>query len=882
MKKIPTLGLLSILMHLTGLFVVGKILLDVSKWYFNQNPAVGAESATGAAYLYYISRWHEFLGPLGWKYIWFGGNPVLSDFPTIYFLLLSPFAKIFGPVQVFPYFAMFTFFIFAIFSYLLFFGLSKNKSLAVFLTVLLLTTSNLYISLVRVGDIPFWATQALLPVSVYLLVKFVKGANRRFLYAGTLISGLGLLGHPYGFIYFAVPLSVVILFFYNPMGVRAGRRFLETVWFLFFASLVGLPTLIFYLKHSWGGFFSRLPVLGNKFLGFGDQYILLLFLIIFFVLWILSLGTNKKKHVKIVSPFILFLIFAIGLVSILLPVLKFEKGEIALFFFLAPFAACVLMAVLFEQIYAFFEQTEVFHRTVLSKVSKKALLTYVNICFLLFALAYLYLARGGGFIEKLQLISLSAPYISENGRPLKLTSQFDLNDKNRRAYTLDSALNVLLPMSFEMPLAGGQLEPALSQNQKWGMFWLETVFYPPVGLMKSSLISDWRVPEEIVDMNARFLMDWNAIYYLVGKSDVSGKINFASNILNGGFIERVEEQAGNVSYFKIKEDLTSPILGSTNASAILHIGDLSAYDTIYRFLGMRDLNSRRVVVANNSKFIDDFSESDLAKFDAVILYQYDYHSRSDAWDLIKKYLTQGGKVYIDTGPEGYEAATSELPDFFPIKRTVRTDIGVYWDIKKFDEKLTRDINFDAFSPLDFDGEAWNVSHPVDDRDLNPESEIIIKNNDLIVAVSRNVGSGKLIWTGFNLPYHILREYNVQESNFFYNLLSEVVDLSEKNTPSYEYRWVSPENRQVTVAGARGVLFKEEFYGGWTAKGDQGKKLKIFKAGPTSPGFMYVPFDSGQKPDLVVFKYSEQWRFLALATVSVFALLFLSDKLIRGR
>ncbi|MDP2632331.1 MAG: hypothetical protein Q8P25_01255, partial [Candidatus Curtissbacteria bacterium] len=417
-------------------------------------------------------------------------------------------------------------------------------------------------------------------------------------------------------------------------------------------------------------------------------------------------------------------------------------------------------------------------------------------------------------------------------------------------------------LTTDIPLAGGLVESPLGQFEKWGFGWLESIF-----------VTESVVLPKIVDQTAKFLLDWNAIYYFVRP--------YAANVIDGVYFEK-REDVGDISYLKIKEEFTSPILVPSNASAILHIGDLSAYDTIYRFLGMRNLNSKKIVVANNSKYIDEYRLTDLKKFDAVLLYRYDYHNRSKAWELVEKYLKEGGRVYVDTGPEGYESKSDSLPDFFPIKRTLRDDIGVLWDAEVMDAKLGENVDFNSFSPLDFDGEAWNVSHPRDEKDLNPDARVILKNNDIIVSAASDVGSGKLIWTGFNLPYHIIRDYNEEEANFFVNLLSSMVDISEKVVPKVEYRWISPERREVTVGGARAVLFKEQDFGDWRAVSNSGDKLKIYRTGPVSPGFMYVPFEKGEIPDSVIFSYRGELRFWIFSIISVLSLVFLITRIFRGR
>lgn len=810
----------------------------IGKWYLEETPTLGVKTLLSAVYLNYIIKWNEFIGPLGWKYIWYGGNPLSLDHPSLYFVLMVPFTTIWGIVGSVMHFAIFSLFLFALFSYLVFEQLAKNKILALFLTIALLLSSNLYISLVRYGDIPSWITQAFLPLVVFLIVKFLQEGNRRFLVAAALFSGFFALGYPQGFIYSIVPFSIVLLMFYNPLGVKTWSRFLNSLWFLAMFFLVSLP-VVFNLIATPNELVSRLytPKVNYEF--WADQFIIWLFLASVCVIWAAFLVYKKsfRRYAFGVLPFALFL--AVGVIFA-------DKFPYAI-----PFAACLLVVVLFSQLTVLFGKFDF-----LKKREPFAFVT-VNIILLIFIFVYFPQAKIMNLVTKLDSMSTTAPMLFVDKSYLG-----DSKEKNKRIYSVNPAINLSLALSTDIPLAGGLVESALGPFEKWGFAWLESVF-----------VTEPAVLSKIIDQNAKFLLDWNAIYYVVRP--------YAAKDTEGVFFEK-REGGNDLSYFKVKEEFTSPILTPSNASAILHIGDLSAYDTIYRFLGMRNLNSKKIVVANNSKYIDEYSLSDLKKFDAVILYRYDYHNRSKAWELVEKYLKDGGMVYIDTGPDGHESKSDSLPDFFPIKRMVREDIGVLWDVEVLDAKLGENVDFNSFSPLDFDGEAWNVSHPRDDHDLNPGARVILKNNDIIVSASSDVGSGKLIWTGFNLPYHIIRDYNEEESDFFVNLISSLVDTSEKVVSNVDYKWISPEHREVTVGGSRAVLFKEQDFGGWRAVSNSNDKLKIYRTGPVSPGFMYVPFEKEKIPQLVTFSYRGQLKFWILGIISIMTLVFLSFKLIQGR
>ena len=145
----------------------------------------------------------------------------------------------------------------------------------------------------------------------------------------------------------------------------------------------------------------------------------------------------------------------------------------------------------------------------------------------------------------------------------------------------------------------------------------------------------------------------------------------------------------------------------------------------------------------------------------------------------------------------------------------------------------------------------------------------------------NVGSGKLSWTGFNLPYHVIRDYNEQEANCLTNILDSLVDFSIKNTQSPNCQFISPERRVVQTDGARAVLFKEEAFPSWVAKTEKGQKLTVYKAGPTYPGYVYVPFSSDLKPSQVILSFNGALKWWIYHLISLLTLIFLLDRILTG-
>ena len=161
----------------------------------------------------------------------------------------------------------------------------------------------------------------------------------------------------------------------------------------------------------------------------------------------------------------------------------------------------------------------------------------------------------------------------------------------------------------------------------------------------------------------------------------------------------------------------------------------------------------------------------------------------------------------------------------------------------------------------------------------------MKHKGRVVFASQKFGSGEVIWGGFNLPYHVIRDYNSEEAKFFNKILAALVDLGVKKPADSEVRFVNSNTREITTVGARAVLFKEQAYSGWSAKlkeNEQGKsgRLKIYKAGPAYPGFMYIPLPNTGKSK-VELTFSGSGIYKVQIIVLVVTVLFLVDGVVLG-
>lgn len=474
------------------------------------------------------------------------------------------------------------------------------------------------------------------------------------------------------------------------------------------------------------------------------------------------------------------------------------------------------------------------------------------------------------------------------------------DDRNKRLYEADALVNIWWNALYNLPLARGYADPPIASSQRGGLFWLD------IAVGNDSLVRDFKVSENIAFNNALFLIDWNAIYYYEGgRFGISAAPPPSSYLLKNNVFEKEEEMAAYgalikwqtpsgkpelnyeipqyLKFFKVKDEFTSPVIYPSNASTILVISDLPGYEDVLRGLGSENLNSKYVIPVNGGKNIDSFKLAELKKFDAIILHNYAYKNRGKAFDLLKKYVEGGGKIFIDTGAESSESVGDNLPEIFPFKSSKREGQGKQWELEATEDKLLEGVNTKNFGDLIFNDSEWKIAFSRDGS-LRQGASAILKQKGKPVLVKREFASGGIVvWSGFNLVYHFNQYKNDDELKLFGNIVKSLAPIAKSDVVAADASWLSPEKIILSSKnGARGVLFKEQHYGGWHARLTSGNKgsMRIYSVGPTHPGYMYVFLDKNE-PFTMEFSFKGHWvGYLVHITAAVLMILIL-DKAVFG-
>ncbi len=307
----------------------------------------------------------------------------------------------------------------------------------------------------------------------------------------------------------------------------------------------------------------------------------------------------------------------------------------------------------------------------------------------------------------------------------------------------------------------------------------------------------------------------------------------------------------------------------------LVIGKLSssAYEQLFRLAtwGMIPFSSGILVEGRDNGLIDDYTLSELKKFEVVVLHGYSYRNKAKAWKLIEQYLKEGGRVFLETGWQYTvpEWETSKVPDFLPFGKLVWKNLGKTRDFKIENREIGGEIDTSRFSPLIWDDSPWGVSLPVDVRKT---AKVILTAEGEPLVIAQDYGKGKVIWLGMNLPAHALSGQNQEEINFLANLFSWLGGKGVESGRKLRMKRENPDEARFILeekmVEPSVIFFREAYHPYWQAF--LGKmSLPIYRAGP---GMMLIFLPPTTGTEEVVLKFRLPWFWYLALSVSLLSLL----------
>ena len=408
----------------------------------------------------------------------------------------------------------------------------------------------------------------------------------------------------------------------------------------------------------------------------------------------------------------------------------------------------------------------------------------------------------------------------------------DPNETNFRVASPSDQLSVWLNAVYDVPQTRGYAATPQIRNPEW-QFWLDS--------------TAWNAAAS--EQQRTFLFDWYAVKWVYVPAPYMPSTAGVVSKLTGHpeLYEAVPSTRGGAS-LTFSYLRPTPIALATNASTVLVIGQPENYQVVFRDLSYSDFDTSHAIPVQGGPYIDDYSAQDLAQFDEVLIYGGGAHDSARAYDLLNGYVRSGGGLIVESSGSPL-AGGSGVNEPLPITGATRHEVDGDWQFKVASSPITDGIDFSSFGPASYSGGPWTVSAA---SGIRSWAKTLVQSGADSVVVAGQLGQGRVVWSGLNLPFHIDSYPSAEESRFLTTAMTWASRSRNVAAASSSAHLDGPQQMTVSVSSnARGVLFKESWFDRWHAYVN-GQKVNVLSAGP---GFMYIVF-----PKNTQFPATVQWRY----------------------
>lgn len=330
----------------------------------------------------------------------------------------------------------------------------------------------------------------------------------------------------------------------------------------------------------------------------------------------------------------------------------------------------------------------------------------------------------------------------------------------------------------------------------------------------------------------------------------------------------------------------------TERPSVLFIGnqDKFLYDQFLKNASVGTLSYDDAILFNGTNQIDDYSLDELKKFPLIVMSGYKYRDQNSAYDLIEKYVKQGGSIFIDTGWQfnNPDWQGKKLPPYFPTN-------GLEWKTLPLKSQFvldnTKEINFqpetNQLGETGIRGSQWASSVA---QDVREDGKVIVQSNGSPVLMTKSYGKGKVVWSGYNIVAYIEGNHNENQQQI--QLLKSLFTwLLPKKSPDteieskFQITRQNPDHLTFTLQDEKNVpsilYWREAYHPKWHAylKNPDNKKteLKVYTAGPRFMGIKLPPIKKDSEIEL---KIEQTPSEITVIIVSIIATIFLFLHLFR--
>jgi len=859
LKKI--LQIASLLLNILAFVVLSAAFVWFLWIYFGknyiENLPVGGDYFNALTYQIHFLKYMPHPAS-GWLPFWHAGSPVIGGYQFLNFYLVNYLTKFFEIVTAFNFFSAASVILFAIATLALFWQISKNWLLAVAFTAIVATTKATYYQLTVGGFITAATSQWYLPVVLFFIWRFGQTQKIPYLILASIFSGLSLIYHaPANLLMIFAP-SVLVLFFQpNLKKVSEKVRLVAIFTAISFAiGAVGLFTVFLQQfqgtganpcasPECWGDYPRHFQLWLTPFSPLIAGY----FLVLTVVSKIFKRDLDLKTVLPAITGFAFFILYATAANLKLI-------NELANIFFPTRFfwTANLFILIIAASSFAAIKKVLPIHSYFLAAITGLVIIFTV-----LVKPTFPHVDRPNTVPP--DVASYILPKYQTNQISDLVPEWILTGDKNWRVDIFQPGIYQWFNIVSELPAVRGSSNAPLGVHADWLYF-----------LQVATRNIDQNLSPELVKNRVLFLLDSFGVGFFE-----NSMAPYPDTITGDSELIINSSQRRNSHWYQLSSKFTTPIVSPTNTPPILFVGSDTGYNNFIRSIAMTNLNSQNLIPVKGPKKLGAVSKNDLERFSTLVL--YDYSASVSDFEKLEDFVRKGDRVFVETGSGVSGLLNKKLPEIFPVevlKQTVNQESNL--KLSSNQSKLLEGINLQNFSPLIYKEGGWKINVPKDVSLRNWAKPVINYKNQPVVTEG-DLGNGKVIWSGLNLPFHIVENNNFEEAKFFRNMILNLIQTSNPTSnPNTQVEFKvsreKPEKIEVQGKNFTGIYFKENYHSGWKAQLD-GKILPIYKAGLD---FMYIPILNNQADLKVNLNFTGNfttWGLFWLTTTSLFlSLLYL--------
>jgi hypothetical protein len=408
----------------------------------------------------------------------------------------------------------------------------------------------------------------------------------------------------------------------------------------------------------------------------------------------------------------------------------------------------------------------------------------------------------------------------------------DPAETNFRVASPSDNLSVWLNAIYDVPQTRGYGAGPQITNPDW-QFWLDS--------------TAWN--GNASEAQRQFLFDWYAVKWIyVPAPYMSSTAGVVPKLTGHPELYAALPSIGGAPSLTFSYLHPTPIALATNAPTILVIGQPQNYQVVVRDLSYSDFDTAHAIPVQGGPYVDDYTAQDLAQFDEVLIYGGRTHDNARAFDLLNGYVRSGGGLIVESNGSPL-ASGSSLSEPLPVTGTADHQVAGDWQFVTESSPITDGIDFSSFGPPSYNGGPWTVSAATGVRSW---AQTVVRSGADSVVVAGQLGQGRVVWSGLNLPFHVDSYRSAEESRFLTTAMAWASPARNDVAATASARLDGPQQVTISVdSQARGVLFKESWFDRWHAYVN-GHEVDVLRAGP---GLMYV-----RLPQDTRFPATVQWRY----------------------